>query len=1003
MNTYKKSLILTSFCAFVLFLFFLCPESNAAQPRWTLNDTYAGFKLVEQKKVPEINANAYLFAHEKSGARLLYIENTDDNKVFSISFRTLPADSTGVAHILEHSVLCGSRKFPVKEPFVDMLKSSLNTFLNAMTFPDKTVFPVASRNDKDFRNLMDVYMDAVFYPNIYQKPEIFSQEGWHYELKDAGKDLLYNGVVYNEMKGVFSSPESLLWRAIPKSLLPDTIYTHSSGGDPETIPNLSREQFLDFHHTYYHPANSYIFLYGNLDILDTLKFLDHEYLRAFDKKEFNYEIALQTALPPNSDVKINYPVAANEKITNKTYLTLNYVIGQAGELDLLDDFSILDTVLLGSDDAPLKRAIIDAGIGQNVYSSFDIALKQPTYSIVVTNANEEQKAKLEQLVHDKLTELVNKGIDKKLIKSAYSIAEFQKRDLIANAKNKGLTYSFASLTNWVYDKDPIAPLAYHSISKHKAVTTPYFETIIKRYLLDNPLHSTVIAVPEPGLEEIKAAETKAKLANYKASLSTEENAALVNQTNELKAEQTAPDAPENIAKMPTLSPTDISPRAEKIDYEEMNEAGTTVLYTPQFTNGITYFNLNFSTKTVSQEELPYLYLLAELLGEIDTEKYTQEDLSNKIKIKTGGISFSVNAVADKAKEDIYHPYLAVTTKALVSNIPAALELVNQIINHSKFDNPDRLLELIKKIKAERQSELLQGGTKISINRAMSYISPAYSYRAANDLPFYQFISGLEKDYTAKAPEVRRHLSALRDKVFNKKDLLTNVVASREDYQLFQPHLKKFINTLQDKSLEPAAYPFVVNPKNEGLITAGKVQYVTKVFNFRSIGYDYTGKMRVLQTILNTNYLWNHVRVLGGAYGGSIGIDRAGTLFFTSWRDPNLMETLAIYDEVASFLSNFSATEREMNNYIIATIGKLDTPLTPYGKGDSVTRNYMRGITYADIQQERDDVLTTTPEDIRNFAKMFTELKQQNYFCVVGNESKLKENQAHFGALLPLTE
>jgi Zn-dependent M16 (insulinase) family peptidase len=995
-----KSYILTISCLFILLLGALCPQSHAAD--WQLNSTYSGFRLLEQQAVPQINAKAYVFEHVKSGAKLLYLANTDDNKVFSISFRTLPADSTGVAHILEHSVLCGSRKFPVKEPFVEMIKSSLNTFLNAMTYPDKTVYPVASRNDKDFHNLMDVYLDAVFHPSIYQKPEIFAQEGWHYELKDNNSPLTYNGVVYNEMKGAYSSAESILGRTIPQSLLPDTIYAHSSGGNPENIPELTREQFLAFHRTYYHPSNSYIFLYGNLDILTTLEFLDHEYLQAFDKTEIHSQIAMQIT-PTASDMTISYPTNANEKTTDKTYLSLNYVIGQAGDLDLLDAFGLLDNVLLGSDDAPLKRAIIDAGIGKDVYSSFDAGLMQPIYSIIVTNANPAQKDELHKLVETKLAELVNKGIDKKLIASALSIAEFQKRDIIANAKNKGLIYNFTSLSNWLYDKDPIAPLAFNSTVKNKALKTRYFEDLIKKYLLDNPWHSAVTAIPEPGLSETKAAQTKLELEQYKASLPEDRVTALVNQTNELKALQTQPDLPDNLEKMPVLSPADISPKAEKLEYREYNEAGAKVLYVPQFTNGITYFNLNFSTQAVPQEELPYLYLLAEILGEIDTEKYSRQELTNELKIKTGGLSFSVSVITNKEGVDAYRPYLSVTAKALTKNTQSALNLVDQIINHSKFNDTDRLLELIRKIKAQRQTQLQDAGSGLSVSRALSYISPAAAYQAVNDVPFYHFISELETNYPAKAPEIRRHLMAVRDIVFNKKDLLTNVVASREDYKAFQPAFSNFISTLQDKSMAPAVYDFSVTQKNEGLITAGKVQYVTKVYNFRKLGYEYTGKMKVLQTILNTGYLWNKVRVMGGAYGASIGIDRAGTLLFTSWRDPNLMETLAVYDEVSSFLQSFTATEREMNNYIIATIGKLDTQLTPYGNGATVTKDYLRGITYADRQKERDQVLATTQEDIRNFADMFTELKQQNYFCVVGNEAKLKENQEHFSALVQLTD
>jgi len=965
-----------------------------------VNEVYHGFKLEDMQPVKEINSHAYVFRHLQSGARLLYIANDDDNKVFSITFRTPVDNSTGVPHIMEHSVLCGSRKFPLKEPFVELVKGSLNTFLNAMTFADKTMYPVASRNDKDFRNLMDVYLDAVFYPNIYTQPEILMQEGWHYELEDPDAELTYKGVVYNEMKGVFSSPEAVLERKIQESLFPDTNYRAESGGDPDVIPELTQQQFLNFHRRYYHPANSYIYLYGKMDILDQLRFLDEAYLRDFTKIEVDSAIPLQRPFAEMPVVTVEYPISQQESIADKTFLSLNYVIGESTDPEIHLAGSILQHLLLGSPAAPLKKALIEAEIGKDVFGNFNESIRQPILTIGVRGSNEDQVDKFRSVVRRTLEKLVAEGIDKKLIEASINKKEFELREADYGNYPKGLIYNIKCMDSWLYDASPLVHLQYDaSLNAIKqALTKPYFENMIRQYLLENNHCSLVIAKPRPGLAEQRRRELKESLAQYKAKLSPQEIQELVDQTAKLKERQESEDPPEALATIPLLSLSDIEPKIEQLPLAETEEAGIKTLVHDVFTNNIAYVNLYFDTQGVPQSLIPYVYLLDGILGRIDTDNYSYVDLSNEINIHTGGIAYKALAY-ERLDISGYTPRFVVKAKVLTAKLPRLNELLGEILGHSRFDDTKRLKELIQSIKAQWERFILERGHQVAASRALSYFSPAAKYNELGVLSFYQFVAALERNFAGRVQEISENLANVARIIFNKANLLISVTIDSKDYCRFQEHLPLLLAQLGDAQYLPEKYDFELSAYNEGLMTSSKVQYVVKAANVAALGYKYHGGWKVLETIFRYDYLWNKIRVQGGAYGAFAQFERSGNVVFGSYRDPNLAATLDVYDQASRYLANFRVDAREMTKYIIGTISTLDTPLTPAMKGERAAEYYLKGITPEARQRERDEILATRQEDIRQFAEMVKEAMAQNYLCVLGNEELIKAEANRFGRLV----
>jgi Zn-dependent M16 (insulinase) family peptidase len=954
---------------------------------------YNGFRLEEEDKIDEINSHARTFYHEKSGARLLYLESDDDNKVFSITFRTPPEDSTGVAHIVEHSVLCGSRKFPMREPFVELVKGSLNTYLNAMTFPDKTMYPVASRNSKDFRNLMDVYLDAVFYPNIYNYPETLMQEGWHYELEDKQSEITYKGVVYNEMKGVFSSPDAILEKRNFECLFPDTAYGVESGGDPESIPELTQDQFIDFHKKYYHPSNGYIFLYGDLDILDNLKFLDEEYLNNFDKIQVNSEITLQPTFAQKVEKVFEYSIAPNETVKDKTFISRNFVLGQAANSEICLAFQILEYLLLETPAAPLRNALIEAGLGKDVVGTFVKSILQPTFGVVITGTNEEDKAKFVQVMDKELKRLVAEGIDKILIEACINIFEFTLREANYGTRPKGLVYNIKCMDSWLYDVSPFIYLRYEEdLEKVKtALKTNYFEQLIEKYLLNNNHQALVTLRPQHGLAEEKDEEVRNQLAKYKASLSEIEINKLVEQTARLKKLQQTPDSPEALATIPLLTLQDIEKKAEELPLVEKKESGVPVLLHPLQTNAIAYVNMYFDTCNVPQQYLPYMYLLSEVLGKLSTQQYEYTELSNEININTGGIIFDVAVFTARTNDAEYLPKFIIKGKSLVEKLPQLLKLVEQMVAYSRFDNGKRMKELIQEIKSNWDMNLFRRGQQLATNRVLSYFSPIAQYNEVGMLAFYDFVATLEKDFAKISQEISKNLETVANYIFNKENLLVSVTVEEDNYSKFQEAFSDFHACLASTNEKPALYHFENQQQNEGLMTSGKVQYVVKGANFRKLGYSYHGSLKVLETILRYDYLWTRVRVQGGAYGGFARFERNGNMVLGSYRDPNLKETLTVYDETAQYLRNFSVDQREMTKYVIGTMSQLDTPLTPSQKGERATNNYIRNISQDMIQQERNEILATQQEHICKLADLMDDAMKKNYLCVLGNEQKIKEN------------
>lgn len=971
-----------------------------------IGKVYNGFKLLDERDIKEINCKGRIFSHEKSGARLLHLETEDDNKVFSISFRTPPYNSTGLPHILEHSVLGGSRKFPAKDPFIELAKGSLNTFLNAMTFSDKTMYPVASRNEKDFYNLMDVYLDAVFYPNIYSISETFMQEGWHYELEDKDSEIVYRGVVYNEMKGAFSAPESILFRKIQESLFPDTPYGVESGGDPDVIPELCNEEFLNFHRKYYHPSNGYIFLYGNGDLMEQMKFMDDNYLSHFDRIEIDSIIPEQKPFKGTRDLVVKYPVSESDDLKDKAFLCLNYTTGRSTDPEVYLAFEILEHLLLETPAAPLKAALIDAELGKDVYGKFDNSILQPVFSVVVKNSNEDKKERFIEIFYNTLKKLAEEGIDREQIEASINIKEFELREADFRGYPKGLIYNIKCMDSWLYDSDPLLHLAFEStIGKIRdEARNGYFERLIKKYLLENPHSSMIILKPEKGLAERKAEEVRSKLAKYKAGLGEEEIEKLIEETGKLKAKQEAPDTKEALETIPLLSIGDIDRKAEKLPLVEKEVSGVKVLFHPVFTNGIAYLNLYFDCDKVPEELIPYMGLLAEVLGKSSTEAHNYGDLSNMINTHTGGIDFSSEVYIKNGDYEAVNPKFSVKSKSLMIKLPKLMEIAGEIITSTIFSDKKRLLEIIREAKSRMEINIFNQGHMVAARRVMSYFSPSGKYdELVNGISFYKFLAGLEKDFEKSGDKIIKDLQETSKSIFNIHNLTLSFTSGDEDYEELKALVPGLLKRLWDTRIESKKFEFKLSPENEGFLTQGKVQYCAKGFNYLKLGYQYSGVLQVLKVIAGYDYLWNRIRIQGGAYGTNAGFSRNGNMFLTSYRDPNLKKTFDVYDGTAQYLESFDADEREMTKYIIGTVSKLDFPLTPSMKGEKADANYFNLVTQDDIQRERDEVLSTTREDIRKTATLLRDAMERNNLCVIGNESMVKDNSNLFSRLIDLFE
>ena len=947
----------------------------------------SAYELLEEKNLEDIKSTGFLLKHKKSGARICLISNEDDNKVFYVGFRTPSLDSTGAAHILEHSVLCGSEKYPVKDPFVELAKCSLNTFLNAMTYPDKTIYPLASCNDKDFQNLMEVYMDAVFHPNIYKHKEIFCQEGWHYEMDEMDAPLTINGGV--------------LEREILNSLYPDTSYAFESGGNPENIPELTYEQFLAFHQKYYHPSNSYIYLYGNMDMEEKLEWIDQEYLSKYKKIAVDSDIKIQKPFTEPREVVIPYNIASGEELKDNAYLSYNVSIETILDKTLYVAFDILDYALLSAPGAPLKQALLDAGIGKDIMASFDCSSLQPLFSIVAKNSNSEQKEEFLKIIQDVLKEQVRTGINRKSLMAGINSFEFRYREADYGSFPKGLLLGIKCLDSWIYDENQpflhLEELEIIEFLKAQA-ETGYFEQLVQKYFLDNPHASVVIAEPQYGLNTEKEEALAKKLAEYKASLSMEEKQAVVEFTRRLKQYQEEPSAPEDLATIPMLSRDDIKKTGEKLYIREHTEDDTLVLCHDIDANGIAYFSLIFDAGKISSEEIPWLGILKAVLGYVDTASYSFQELANEINLHTGGI-FSEIGIYPHAKKDSILLKYEVKIKTLYHEIPKTMEIVKEIISGSNFRKQERLYEILAQLKSRLQMSLSASGHSVSSIRAMSYFSESARYTdMVQGIEFYQLVKDLEEHFEEKKDFITSKLESLMNLIFYRDNLMFSIGAEPEGIEALEKEIPAIKAILSEHAPETSEPSLRLEKKNEGFLDASQVQYVSRAGNFKQAGYEYTGTLRILKVLLSYDYLWINIRVKGGAYGCMSGFTRRGDGYFTSYRDPNLSKTNEIYEGIPEYLENFQATEKEMTGYILGTFSSVDAPLTPAGKTGRSATAYFTGITEEMLQKEREEILHASQEDIRSLSGVVKAILKENAFCVIGNEEKLKEEKELFREL-----
>lgn len=974
------------------------------------NDKYMNLKLdkydlLEERKLEDLNSTGMLLKHKKSGARVVVLANDDENKVFSIGFKTPPYNDTGLQHILEHSVLCGSRKYPVKDPFVELCKGSLNTFLNAMTYPDKTVYPVASCNDVDFKNIMDVYMDAVFYPNIYDKPQIFKQEGWHYELEAADEPLEYNGVVYNEMKGDYSSPDSVLSNFTFVSLFPDTCYSKESGGDPKKIPQLTYEEFLKFHKSFYHPVNSYIYLYGNMDVQERLDYLDQEYLKEFDRIEVDSEIGLQKPFDQMVTMTKEYAITEDEQLENNTYLSYNAVVGTSLDEKIYLAMQILDYALILAPGAVLKQALIDKGIGTDIYSSYESSIYQPVYSIIAKNANESQKQEFIDTIKEVLEKIVTEGIDERAILAGINFYEFKYREADFGQFPKGLMYGLQMMDSWLYDESQpfmhIEAGATFDLIKTE-VKQGLFERMISEYLIGNNHSSVVVLVPKRNLTDEMEAQAEEELKNYKETLLPEQIEAIIQDTKDLEEYQEAPSSQKDLETIPMLEIEDIKKEAPLLYIDKKQIADVDVIHHNMFTNKIAYTVLSFNCKNVPDELMPYVGLLSAVLGGIDTQGYSYAELNNEININTGGITTGISIYTDSKNLSDYSIMFEVNAKTLYGKVDFAFKIINEILFGSKFNEYKRLKEIVARVKSRLESSMTNSGHSVAMLEGMAQFSETgYYSNIIRGYGFYKLIHTLDLEFEAIKEDLADKLSKLVGYIFTADNMLVSYTANETGYEKLQTPMATFVAGLNKEIVAEASRGFQPCNVKTAFTTSSQVQYVARCGNYLTEGFKYTGALKVLKVIFSYEYLWVNVRVKGGAYGCMSGFYRNGDSYFVSYRDPNLGKTNKIYEEAPAYIRSFDVSDRDMVKYIIGTIGEIDTPLNPAATGLRSFSAYISNVAYEDMQRERNQILHAKQENIRELADLVESFIKQNYFCVVGNTKQINDESELFDSIKSL--
>ena len=985
------------------------PEINVIRKQLEELETYT---VKQENQLSDVNGVGFVLEHNKTKAKVSVVVNDDDNKAFAIGFRTPPTNSKGIQHIVEHTVLCGSKKYPAKDPFVELAKGSLNTFLNAMTYGDKTVYPIASCNDKDFRNLMDVYLDAVFNPNIYSREEIFKQEGWHYELADKDSDIIINGVVYNEMRGIYSSPDALLVNAINQQLYPDSVYSVDSGGNPDVIPDLTREEYLDYHKNYYHPSNSYIYLYGDINPAEQLDYIDKEYLSGYDYLYVPSEIPVQKSFDAPISYTAEYSVTDEEELEQSAILTYNVVVGDSTDKILTEAMNILQFILIDSPGAPLKKTIIDSGICSDVESQYDSTMRQPMFTILARDANESDEAKFIEIIESELRKYVENGLDKRALEAAVTTFEFRAKELSYGRFPKGISLGLDSFETWLYDDEKVQDKftvsdvykylregINKSMSDSEESGRGYFEELIETRLLNNNHKAYVKIVPKIGINKEKDEALAAKLKEYKESLSEEEIDKLVVDTAHLKEYQLEPSTQEELEKIPLLSISDIRKEIKKYPNEVTETAGVPTYYHDLFTNGVSYLDILFRFNDVAYEDLGKAELLIELLKYVDTDEHTYNELSTEINLNTGGMLFNVGCML--LKDDKLLPYAQCKVKTFDDKITDGIGLIKEVLTKSHITDKKRIREIVSEIKAQGKNALVEAGHVTTRGRAASYIFKNQKIMDELDgVGYYRFIDNLDKNFEEEYEGLAADLERLYRQMFRRDAMFLNYTSKQSPAEMGDA-IEDLCSVLSDEEVKDEGLVVPLEVKNEGFKTSSKVQYVATAANYKKAGLEYTGALNVLQIIFSYDYLWLNVRVTGGAYGAMCDFLRSGFCFMASYRDPNLLETYKIYKDAYKYVESFDCSDRDMTKYIIGTIAKLDNPMPPAVEGTVAFGQYMAGVSDEERQKNRDDILNCTQETIRSLAPYVKALSDSDIICAVGSEEKITEAADAFGEVTKL--
>lgn len=971
------------------------------------NDAY---ELMYEEYLPDIQSSGIILRHKKSGARVAVMSNADENKLFCAGFRTPPSNSTGVPHIIEHSVLNGSKNFPSRDPFMQLIKGSLNTFLNAMTYPDKTVYPVASCNDKDFSNLMNVYMDAVFYPNIYNYREIFMQEGWHYELENENDELKLNGVVYSEMKGAMSSADDVMWDTLGAVLFPDTTYGVNSGGDPDVIPELTYEEFIRFHKEHYNPANSYIFIYGNCDMDERLRFLDEKYLSDMDKLEADTTIAHQKHFGSREPKRVtkHYSVGQTDEIENKSILMFASMGGDNTDVLETKAAEIAAYVLFCADGAPVKQALLDAGIGDSIAGEYNTGTLEDSFCIFAKNTKSENADKFYSIIMDTLRAEVEKGIDEKALLATINSREFRFREADYSGYPRALDITIGMLGSWLYD-DSKAFAYTHYLDTYaelkKKIGTGYYENIIRKYILESDHCALITLEPERGLIDKKNEELKNKLAAKKASLTKDELEKIIDDTAKLREYQSHVPTPEEQNCIPSIGREDIPVDTVPYFNEEREVGGVKTVYHDVDTNGITYANIFFNVSKLPHKYVPYLTLLSGILKRVDTAEYSYSDLGFDIMLNLGSLDFGMYRYQRYGEFDNYGGMYGVYLKMLADKVDYGFKLASEIALTSKLDDKKRLRDIISDIRTGMRANIIRNGHSVAIRRANSYFSKAACYSQQLDgLDYYFFIADLADNFDERADEIIENLTKVRNCIFTSKDVIMSLASDEAGYKNTESAVREFIDSFCGlKTPELGAFEeYVPVKKNEGILVPSQVQYLAMCGNMYADGIKYNGALQVVSNSVDTDYLYQQIRVKGGAYGESCGfVPDNGNMYFWSYRDPKLAETKEAYSGAGRFVREHEFDETELTKYIIGAFSAYEKPLSNAAKARRSFGAYISHKTYEDAVRERREMLGITKEQFREMAEVFDRLYADDYLCAVGNETKIKENKDMFGELVTI--